>query len=712
MTKSIKTATTRVRRPRAPKFVLSSPAAADLHHRCSTAGLFGGNAFFLGGGDENYKFQSLQGLVNAAMADADSAEFELPEVRLTKNKHYEVDLSVLRQLDPMAFPIPKMVRFVRADAPKAIVSDERELAHDFANVMIDGLFTQPVHQFFEQDFKTLIQDKHLLRPEYWEIADSLKDQLVPAQEQVVQALPMVMSELRKRYPEASTGQLYQGALQLIGRQLAPILSTVQLWTTGFRQSLDPKLTETLRLVRAVIESNLFLTLTGNLKIDEIDKASDIKQAFPTIKVSVGDVVLPVLIGAFDSGPAVIPMATGALGPRGGHLAFVPWNLIEVLPFIIAIYMHETGHLLQGVIEKFMETYAALGGQTITKKVADGSLIFDEPFVMIGAQKIPAADFWTMVFQGQLPEQDADNWGMRSSGPGAFGRCFINYVGAMTEVSVGSMDKVDHTLRMGSSYTVKQTADGKVMIKLEPHPQDGPRIGSWQAAIADLMGFPDEAKYLRDYAARESGKDATRITWTGIVPQGDDDDSQGVQASGARSRKQPKAAPPKSSPTKGSSRSKKAPTQKAPTAPTAPQQPKLPVISASVADYDKVAKVVAEAYLNTKTACLNNMSLRELVCLTPEMQKSKVDLIKDLLKKGINTLPQDGHHYFFHTIGAAATNALFELKKEGLSAKDARVRVVAGAMGMMLELLPKWEADVQRLDVYKLKEADVQPKKVS
>jgi hypothetical protein len=707
-TKNVKTST---RARRAPKFLLSAPSATELHHRCSTVGMFGGNTFFLGGGSENYNFPTIQGLVDSVMVEVDNGKFELPDVRLTKNNHYEIDLGVLRPLDPMAFPLPKMVRFVRADAPKAIVSDERELAHDLANVMIDGLFTQPVHQFFAQDFKTLIDDKHLLRPEYWEIAESLKDQLEPAQQQVVQALPMVMAELRKRYSDASTGQLYQGALQLIGRQLSPILSTVQLWTTGFRQSLDPKLTESLRLVRAVIESNLFLTLTGNLKIDQLIDSTEIKQVIDTIKVKVGDVVLPVLIGPFDSGPAVIPMTDGALGPRGGHLAFVPWNLIEVIPFIIAIYMHETGHLLQGVIDKFMETYAALGGDTIVKKAADGSLKFDEPFVMIGSQKIPAPEFWSMVFQGQLPEQDADNWGMRSSGPGAFGRCFINYVGAMTEVGVGSMDKVEHTLRMGSSYTVKQTEQGTV-IKLEPHPQDGPRIGSWQAAIADLMGFPDDEQYLRDYAKRESGTDAdgkpaSRITWTGIMPKGDDDDSQGVQAKG-RSRKQPKAAPGAST-TKGSSRSKKNPPAQPDETPAQPK--KLPVISASLADYDKVAKFVAEAYLNTKTACLNGMSLKDLVCLTPDMQKNKVDLLKDLIKKGVKTLPQDGHHYFFHTIGAAAMNALFELKKEKVSAKDARERVVAAAMGMMLELLPQWEADVARLDVYKLNDK-VQPSKAS
>lgn len=198
-------------------------------------------------------------------------------------------MSVLSKLDPMSFPMPRVIHFVMAEAPTAKVSTERLIAHDLASVMIDGLFTQPVYAFFAPDFKTLGEDKQLLAPEFWEIADSLYSQLQSAQQQVVAALPQVMTGLQKRYPDASTGQLYQGALQLIGNELSPILQTVQMWTTGFRQSLNPKLKDTLVLVRAMIESNLFLSLTGNLRLDQIEGKGDIHQVIPTINVSVGDV---------------------------------------------------------------------------------------------------------------------------------------------------------------------------------------------------------------------------------------------------------------------------------------------------------------------------------------------------------------------------------------------------------------------------------------
>ncbi|MFX6015266.1 hypothetical protein ABTE82_19515, partial [Acinetobacter baumannii] len=80
-----------------------------------------------------------------------------------------------------------------------------------------------------------------------------------------------------------------------------------------------------------------------------------------------------------------------------------WNLIKRLPLIVPIYMHEVGHLLQSVIKGFMQTYAKLIQDTINKAHGDGTLVFDEEFVMIGNQKVPAVDFFIMVFMGQLPE---------------------------------------------------------------------------------------------------------------------------------------------------------------------------------------------------------------------------------------------------------------------------------------------------------------------
>jgi hypothetical protein len=702
------------------------------HTHCTTQSMLLGStsvdsSFLVGGGKENYDFMSLKQLVATIMAVVDSGEFALPFVRLTKGgKSYEIDLSALRRFEPTG-KAPKIIRFVKAKEPSKNVSVERLMAHELANVMLDDLFLESVHALFAQDRKTLIEDRNLHAPEYREMVDSLAAQLLPAQDQVVAALPMVMDQLRSRYPDASTGQLYQAALQLIGQQLSPILSTIQMWTTGLRQALDPALKDKLRIVRAIVESNLFLALTGNLKIDEIGSKEEIKQLIPTINVSVGDVVLPVLIGPFDSGPAVIPMASGALGPRGGHLAFIPWNLLKRLPFIVPIYGHETGHLLQAVIKNYMQTYTKLAVDTIKKALADGTLVLDEMFIMIGNQKIPAEIFWPMVFMGQLTEQDADHWSDRAVGPAAFISSFVIYMGAMTEVGRGDMDKVDHVLRSGSSYTVVQTKDGKTQIRLEPHPQDFPRIGSWNAAIADELGYPEQGVYARAYADSEAGTPVpTRITWAGQMPKGGDQDDSlvdtkttGKKTSERVTRSQApipgkapatkKKAPAKTKPS-GKVEGTKAKTPKSAPKPApapAPKQPQLPTISASYADYDKIAKLVVKAHLDTPTDCLNGMTLRELVNLTPKMH-FKVDDVRKKLAAGDGKLSDD-YHTFLLTVGAAYCEEYFAQCKAGGKPDEVADRLMKPAMEMMLTITDLWEADVKRLDVYGLEPKDVQPK---
>ncbi|MDR3616598.1 MAG: hypothetical protein P4L53_23765 [Candidatus Obscuribacterales bacterium] len=711
-------------------YELAAPDFDQPHTHCSTQGMFGGSSFFVGGGKENYAFMPLNQLVANALEVADSEGYQLPTVRLTKNNHYEIDVTVLRHFDakPMGVPTPKVIRFIKAKAPTKKVTNERRIGHMIAGVMIDDMFAQPVHTFFERDYNTLVTDKHLLSPEYFEIADSLRDQLLPAQSQVIAALPQVMQELRNRYADASTGQLYQAALQLIGQQLAPILSTIQIWTTGFRQSLDPALKDKLRIVRAIVTSNLFLALTGNLKLDEIGTKGEIKQLIPTINVSVGDVVLPVLIGAFDSGPAVMPMASGALGPRGGHIAFIPWNLLKLLPLIIGIYAHETGHLLQAVIKGYMQTYGKLSADTIMKAAADGTLVFDEEFVMLGEQKIPSATFWAMVFMNQLPEQDADNWGMRATGAWCFIISFALYLAAMTEVAVGDMDHVDHVLRMGSSYSIVKTKEGKLQIRLEPHPQDGPRIGSWQAAIADLMNYPQAGAYARAFAASESGTPTpTRMTWVGQVPKGDDQDDDSLVDSKTTAKKPASKAKAPASKTKVPAKAKAPAKKKTPAKPAgktqadeaktngqpkaapkpAPKQPQLPTLSASVADYDKCCKLVVKAHLETPTDCLNGMTLQELVNLTPKMHE-KVDDVRAKLRAGDGKLSPD-YHTFFLTVGAAFCEELKDQVDAGGDPTKVFDALNAPAMEMLLAITEQWEADVKRLDVYKLNAQDVQPK---
>jgi hypothetical protein len=711
---------------------------------------FGQSMFLMGGGKENYQFSSNEEVLARVLEEAASPDFVLPTLPFDGHRH-EVDVAkALTHFDAKVLPQMGCKCFIPTAAPKVNPTTERLAAHEFAEVMKSGMFEQPVWNFFAADRKTLLDAPKEQPREYHEMATSLLAQLEPTKAQVLDVLPKAMTQLAQMHPEASTGQLYQAALTLIGRQLAPILSTIQMWTTGFRQALDPDLKEDLKISRAIVEQSLFLALTGNLNMDKYADGGDIKQAISTLNVSVGDAVLPVIIGAFDSGPAVIPMASGALGPRGGHLCFVPWNLRPVLPLLGAIYGgHETGHVEQGIIgvppvtPKYMVELAKVTSDAIAQAVASKELVFDEPTVAIGPQQVPADKFWTMVAVGQLAEADADNWGMRVNGPEAFIKCFSLYVGAMTEVAVGSMDKVVHVLRTGSSYKLVRTQDGKVALKIEPHPQDVTRIGSLQAALADALGYPESGAYARKFTAEEGGSPKpTRISWKGEMPEGDDEDGDNLIAAlltgpegakPARSRKgssktgsntgskrTPKADSGKSS--KGSGKGNGDTTGKtdAPTKqPTPPAKPTLPEISALISDYDKVIRVVVDFWVGKrakKLACLNDMTQSDLVDLTPNMDKVKVQPWEEVLgvesdaefEKGVEALLTDGRHRFMNHVTSASIRRYFKDVDGGMSAADALNRAATRSKLILIKMSEKWEADKERLDIYQLTAADVQP----
>jgi hypothetical protein len=286
------------------------------------------------------------------------------------------------------------------------------------------------------------------------------------------------------------------------------------------------------------------------------------------------------------------------------------------------------------------------------------------------------------------------------------------------MSLGGLEGVDHILRNGSSYTIKMKDGNTVVVVLEPHPQDNVRCGNWQADIAENTDFPKTAAWLRNLAATESGNPAPLvITWTGHMPEaGDDegsDDQQGVRKGG----KNPKQAP-KTSKRKPKQQPKQEPKPEDDEASDQGKddKPKLPVIEQLVSDFAQGSSTLANYLLNTTAKCLANekfpdgMTLKQLVCLTPAMQEQKIDPLKELLKKGIGKIPQDGRHYFFHHVGSASTLAYDELVAEGMDATVALEQVNKAGFEMMVELLGPWEELVKKLDIYNLKSSQVQPTK--
>ncbi|MBS2004682.1 MAG: hypothetical protein JST44_24445 [Cyanobacteria bacterium SZAS LIN-5] len=684
-----------------PRFFFAEP---DFNHPsagCSIhRALYGKEKFFLGGGRKNYLFPRRRTLLANCRKLINDSDFAL----VPQNDLNKAVLRALRPVPGLHMPIPERLALV----PAAISSDEpspfRRGAQAMANALTRDMFVSVVHEWFDPDLVIVTRDKPQLPSETGEICDSLRDQILKLQTKVPDWLQAVMQSIYKKFPDATTGQVFVAAVQLITNQLKPILSTIQLWTTGFRQWMNPALQPRLKIIRAMLEQKLFLVLTGNLKLDAVD--GPVKQQIPTIKVTVGDVIIPVLIGPFDSGPAVIP-ATGAVGPRGGHIAFVQTNFLNTLGTSDKPYDHEVGHLVVGCVPGFAPEFGGMVRALIDGAYKSGKLKLSSEFTNLGGQKVPTVELLKKVFLNQLHELLADLFGSLIGGSPAFAPAYAYFIGAMTAMALGDMTKVDHIMGNASSYRLIAGPDGTATIVLEPHPQDIVRAGEWQAETAIETDFRDTAKWLRDMVAKESGTPRPKtVVWHGSQSDdgGEDEehDESGEQAMadrrGRSKRKAGSRGKSKSNPRDGNGSRNLARVK----------EPELPLVSVTVADYAAVCKLLVPHLLNTPAKCLNGLSLKKLVCLTPVMMERKVNPLKELLKQGIGKLPDSEHHYFFHHITSAATIAFFELVAEGMDPEEALALVNRAAESMMAELLDPWEEQKRNHGIYDIQPEDLQP----
>lgn len=692
-----------------PRFDFAEP---DFNHPsagCSIhRALYGKEKFFLGGGRKNYPFPRTRTLVAQCRKAINHPDFQL----VPQNDLNRAVLKALRPVPGLHMPIPERLALVPAEISSAEPSAFRRGAQAMANALTRDMFVSSVHEWFDPDLVIVTRDKPLLPSETGEICDSLRDQILKAQKKVPEWLRRVMEMGYDRFPDATTGQIFVAAVQLITEQLKPLLSTIQLWTTGFRQWMNPTLQPKLKIIRAMLEQKLFLVLTGNLKLDAVDGA--VRQQIPTIKVTVGDVIIPVLIGPFDSGPAVIP-ATGAVGPRGGHIAFVQTNFLNTLGTSDKPYDHEIGHLVVGCVPGFAPEYGRMVRNLIDSAFKSGKLKLSSQFTTIGSQKVPTIELLKKVFLNQLHELLADLFGSLIGGAPAFAPAYAYFIGAMTAMALGDMSKVDHIMGNASSYRLVASPDGSATIILEPHPQDVVRAGNWQAETAIETDFLDTAKWLRDMVAKESGTPRPQtVIWHGSQSgeEGGDGDQSGedseagdqamfssLSGNGRHSRSKIKSSAKAKSGAGNRSRKRKL---------TPSKEPELPLVSVSIADYAAVCKLLVPHLLNTPAKCLNGLTLKNLVCLTPVMMERKINPLKALLKKGIDKLPDHEHHYFFHHITSAATIAFFELVAEGMDPEEALALVNRAAEGMMTELLGPWEEQKQKHGVYDIQPEDLQP----
>jgi len=617
----------------------------DVRRRISLSRTGRFTAYLIGGGSSDYPLPSVEALVSGAQEAIEALDFVLV-TGLESEEGESVPLHPHRPFPKGAKPL-----FI-VPPPKQVggrqLSPFRRRVEGWEHAQSINEFVAAVADRFDADEYLLTVDKVKLPPEMQTTADNLLRQLLPLRDRVVKSLPLVVTRIRKKYPDATPGQVYATALKLIDQQLLPILSTIYIWTHGMRQWLNPKYNRKMRILRASIEQKLFLLLTGNLNVKT---SKDLKEQIETIAVKVGDLVIPVLIGPEDGGPAVYPM-TGQLGPQGAHAMLFLQSLINFIALIDAVYSHEMGHLFFAVVVGLAEALAQLVDDTIRQAHKDGRLKFASEEVEVAeGVKVPTVDFAVKVFTDHLDELFADLMGQLVSGPPAFSAAFADYIGSASSREQGGVAKAGPLFRSGSDYTFEMEESGDYTVDMEPHPQDNVRL-QWQAFNARRLKFTATAKSMEQLVKEECGNPApAEISW-------EHDPEQEEMASDF-------------------------------------------VIRWAVSDYNQVSELLSKVIPNTKLGPLNEMSLTELVCFTPEMQREKVDKLVALIKAGIGKLPDDGRKYWLHFVGAAAILAYDELVDEGLAGDKAISIVAIASEEMMSELTDQWELMKQSFDLYRL-----------
>jgi hypothetical protein len=617
----------------------------DIRRRISLSRTGRFTAHLVGGGSPDYVLPSVEAIVSRAHEVLEGLDFVL----ITGLESEEGEIIPLHPYRAYPEGTKPLLIVTRSKQPgRRQLSPFRRRVEGWEKALSANEFVAAVADRFDADEYLLTVDKEKLPPEMQATADSLLRQLLPLRERVTKSLPAMVRRIRKKYPGATTGQVYMNALKLIDQQLLPILSTIYIWTTGLRQWLNPKYNRKMRILRACIEQKLFLLLTGSMNVQD---PKGLREQFETIAVNVGDLVIPVLIGPEDGGPAVYPM-TGQLGPQGAHAMLFLQSLLNFIALIDAVYSHEMGHLFFAVVVGLAEKLAQIVEETIRRAHTEGRIKFKSEEVEIAeGVTVSAVDFAVKVFTDHLDELFADLIGQLVSGPPAFSAAFADYLGSSSARDQGGVGEAGPLFRSGSDYTFELEKSGDFTLDMEPHPQDNVRL-QWLAFNARRLKFAATAKTLEQLRKEECGRPMPKvIEW---------ENDAGGDEMGADF-----------------------------------------IIYWAVSDYNQVSDLLSEVIPNTRLEPLNQMTLTELVCFTAEMQIEKVDKLVSLLKSGSGKLPSDGRKYWLHFVGAAAILAYDQLVDEGMAGQKAIGLVAKASEEMMSELTDQWELMKQTYDLYRL-----------
>ena len=324
-------------------------------------------------------------------------------------------------------------------------------------------------------------------------------QVTELRRQVEEALPKVVAELAKRNPGVPPAALVKHAVQMLAKELGPIVGVLNVYSAAFAQYRSGKFPLQLAAINQYMEACYRLWLNGDV---EGTGASATPQ-IPVESLSIGDKLLAMIGGG---GLGTIP---GAKGPVGLSLLMYPLDMLDWISLSLCLNSHEGGHQIFADIRGFEPEMQKAVADSIIANEASKKMLLSSAVTAVGRSKVATRDLLIKMVTDCIGEIEADVAGVLVNGPAFLYGMLLSFPAML--IRDGAVKDAKQLLRSSSVYMMEPQDDGSSKLEFEPHPPDYIRA-YLVAAMVEEIGYKTEADQLRALADKAVGTLPTALTW--------------------------------------------------------------------------------------------------------------------------------------------------------------------------------------------------------
>lgn len=317
--------------------------------------------------------------------------------------------------------------------------------------------------------------------------------------QVEQALPKVVAELARRNPGVPPAAIMKHAVEMLAKQLGPIVSVLSVYSAAIAQYRSGKFTRQLTAINGYMEACYRLWINGD--IEGKDPAAP--PQIPLSSLTVGAHLLTMIGGP---GLGTIP---GAKGPVGLSLLMYPLDMLDWISLSLTLNSHENGHQIFADVKDFEPEMQKTVRTAVKAATASQTLQFTTRVSAIGRNRVPTEDLVVKMITDCIGEIEADVAGVLVNGPAFLYGMLLSFPAML--IREGRVKDAKRLLRTSSVYMTEEQPDGSMALEFESHPPDYIRA-YLVAAMVEEIGYKADADLLRKLADQMVGKLPDALTW--------------------------------------------------------------------------------------------------------------------------------------------------------------------------------------------------------